>query len=73
MEYASAQGRLSTDKKLNAKIQSLEKRFTDLISTKVISTKPKKYASLTHNEKSDLRSTDKGFGRGANIQTSCKN
>ena len=72
MECASAQGRLS-DEKLNAKIQSLEKRFTDLIATKVISVKPKKYINLTHDEQSDLRSTNKRTGRGANLQASCKN
>ena len=41
MEHASAQGRLS-DEKLIAKIQLLEKRFTNKIATKVVSEKPKK-------------------------------
>ena len=58
MEHASAQGRLS-DEKLIAKIQLLEKRFTNKIATKVVSEKPKKYICLTHYEQSDLRRENK--------------
>ena len=54
MEYGQ-----TFDKKLNDKIQLLEKRFTNAIATKATSSKPKKYISLRHDEQSNLRSANK--------------